>query len=238
MIFAMAFKVYSTFSGRRFMTDLRDAQAKGYISKLPCYNSIFNYFESEVLTPYLKMLIEESSLPLDTIETDFAIDSTGISACRFFQWVDAKYTDPTLVEKREWVKVHIACGVKTNIVTAVEITDRHANDSPYFKPLFEATRQNFVVNEVSADKAYLSNGNLLAVVKRAAIPYIPFKTNSVGHKKRQSDLWKRMYHFYAYNTERFMQSYHKRSNVETTFMMIKAKFGDSLLSKTKTAQIN
>lgn len=31
---------------------------------------------------------------------------------------------------------------------------------------------------------------------------------------------------------------HKRSNVETTFMMIKAKFGDGLRSKTKRAQIN
>src|SRR5918911_2049649 len=50
MIFAMAFKVYSTVSGRRFMTDLRDAHGKGYISELPCYNSIFNYFESEMLT--------------------------------------------------------------------------------------------------------------------------------------------------------------------------------------------
>jgi len=35
-----------------------------------------------------------------------------------------------------------------------------------------------------------------------------------------------------------MQQYHKRSNVETTFHMIKSKFGDSLRSKTPTAQIN
>lgn len=47
MTFAMAFKVYSTVSGRRFVSDLRDARAKGYISALPCYNSIFNYFESK-----------------------------------------------------------------------------------------------------------------------------------------------------------------------------------------------
>ncbi len=31
---------------------------------------------------------------------------------------------------------------------------------------------------------------------------------------------------------------HKRSHVETPFHMIKSKFGDSLRSKTKTAQIN
>jgi len=47
-----------------------------------------------------------------------------------------------------------------------------------------------------------------------------------------------MYHFYPYNQERFMQSCHKRSNVETTFHMIKAKFGERLRSRTKTAQIN
>lgn len=35
-----------------------------------------------------------------------------------------------------------------------------------------------------------------------------------------------------------MQHYHKRSNVETTFSMIKAKFGERVRSKTERAQIN
>ncbi len=47
-----------------------------------------------------------------------------------------------------------------------------------------------------------------------------------------------MYFYYTYNQSWFMQQYHKRSNVETTFHMIKSKFGDSLRSKTTTAQIN
>ena len=37
--------------------------------------------------------------------------------------------------KRGWLKVHLMCGVKTNIVTAVEITDRFEADTKYFKPL-------------------------------------------------------------------------------------------------------
>jgi predicted nucleic acid-binding Zn finger protein len=44
-IFAAAFKVYSTVSARRFMTDLREAQAKGYITKTPHFNSILNALE-------------------------------------------------------------------------------------------------------------------------------------------------------------------------------------------------
>jgi len=35
-----------------------------------------------------------------------------------------------------------------------------------------------------------------------------------------------------------LQRYHKRSNVESTFSMIKRKFGDSLRSKTDVAMTN
>jgi len=234
----MAFKVYSTLSGRRFMTDLRAAHARGYISALPCYNTIFNYFESEELTPHLLMLIEESSLPLRSIEDSFAVDSSGHSSYRFSQWAHAKYSDPHLIDKRDWLKIHIICGTKTNIVTAIEVTNRHANDAPFFKPLVDATAQNFAMFEVSADKAYLSNDNLQAVANHHATPYIPFKANTTAEGKRNGDLFRRMYHYFSYRSDEFMARYHKRSNVESTFHMIKAKFGDSLRSKTERAQIN
>jgi transposase len=245
MLFAMCFKVYSTISTRRFMTDFRAAHAQGYVSSLPCYNSIINYFESEVCTPYLQMLIEESALPLQAIEQDFAVDSSGLSTCRFVSWNQTKHhwneqagvsTYEQAIAKHDWLKVHICTGVKTNVVTSVEVTEKYDNDTNYFKPLVEATAQNFTMRQVSADKAYISNKNLKAAVDAHAMPYIAFKSTNTG--KTGSDLFNKMYHFYAYNQERFMQNYHKRSNVESTFHMIKAKFGDSLRSKTRTAQIN
>jgi hypothetical protein len=110
------------------------------------------------------------------------------------------------------------------------------------------------MQEVSADKAYLSAANLKLVADHQAMPYIPFKVNSgprvrVGlgpnqtlnakiYQKQQTELWRRMYHYYEFNKEFFLQRYHKRSNVESTFSMIKAKFGDGLRSKTQTAQVN
>jgi transposase len=80
--------------------------------------------------------------------------------------------------------------------------------------------------------------NLKTVVDNHAMPYIPFRTNSTGKAPGSSDLFKKMFHYFSYNQERFMSNYYKRSNVESTFSMIKAKFGDSLRSKTRTAQIN
>jgi transposase len=243
VVFASAFKVYSSVSGRRFMTDLRDAQSKGYLSKAAHYNSISRYLENPTLTPLLKQLIEASSLPLKAIESDFAVDSSGFSTSRFVQWMHAKYTNPHLIERRQFIKCHLMVGVKTNIVTAVEMTDGFEADSPKFQGLVEATAKNFVMQEVSADKAYLSAKNLQVVVDHAAMPYIPFKSNSVTFDRTQPNrtrpaIWRQMFHLYSFNSERFMQSYHKRSNVETTFHMIKSKFGIALRSKTKTAQIN
>ena len=50
--------------------------------------------------------------------------------------------------------------------------------------------------------------------------------------------WSKTYHYYALNRETFLEHYHKRSNSETTFSMIKMKFGGSVRAKTPTAQVN
>lgn len=246
IIFASAFKVYSTISCRRFSTDLREAHEKGYLSKLPSYNSIFDYFGYEMLTPYLKQLIVESSLPLKEVDWDFAVDSSGFSTGIYQRWVDTKWDkakrkyvdDVSRINKRDWVKVHLMCGVKTNIVTAVEVSHAHAGDSPYFKPLVETTSGNFPIRSVAADKAYSSNRNLGLVLVKGGMPYIDFRSNATAADKRSSSVWKRMFHFYKYNQEWFMEHYHKRSNVESTFSMIKAKFGERVRSKTERAQVN
>jgi transposase len=238
MIFCVVFKVFSLVSGRRFISDLMEAQRRGYISKTPHFNSIFNYLELKEMTVCLKDLIIESSLPLRTVEGNFAVDSSGFSTGQFKRWFNTKYGNGESIEKGEWLKVHIICGCQTNIVTSVEVTEGTAGDSPQFKPLVETTAENFVMNTVVADKAYSSGPNLQLVLVKGAQPYIPFRSNSTGGDKRSSSTWKRMFHFFMYNQEEFMRHYHKRSNVESTFSMIKAKFGERLRSKSETAQKN
>jgi hypothetical protein len=50
-VFSACFKVYSTLSGRRFMSDLHDAKEKGHIGHVCHFNSVFNSLESESLAP-------------------------------------------------------------------------------------------------------------------------------------------------------------------------------------------
>ena len=249
-VFSSVFKVYECLSGRRFMSDLMEAKRRGFVSQMPTYSAISRYLESEELTPILKDLIIESSLPLKAVESNFAVDSSGFSTGTHQKWADAKwgkvqaqYADKeTLarINKKDWIKVHLMCGCKTNVVTSVEITHAYAGDSTQFAPLVEKTAENFTMNTVCADKAYSSSKNLQLVLVKGAQPYIAFKSNANANRsdKRQTSVWKRMYHLFKYNEEWFMRHYHQRSNVETTFSMIKRKFGERLRSKTHTARVN
>jgi transposase len=235
MVLCAAYKIYSTFSGRRFTGDLQTARERGYIAQVPHFNTVSKYLDLKAMTPYLKQLIVESGLPLKSIETDFAADSSGFATGQFTRWYDVKYGGKE--DMRDWLKVHIMCGVRTNVVTSVEVSGRHANDYNYFEPLVEQTARNgFQMKEVSGDKAYPGVGNLATALKHGAIPYIPFKSNS--QPDGNGALWARIFHFYNFQRAEFLAHYHKRSNSESTFSMIKAKFGERLRSKSGTGQTN
>jgi transposase len=233
MLFACAFKVYTTFSARRFQTDLDAAHAKGFLTKSPHYNSVLNYFEDRGITPVLKALVVESAKPLKAIEVDFACDSTGFTARRFDRWYDHKYGRPN--KKQTWSKLHFMCGAKTNVVAAVVIKDKDAADSPQFPDLLKTTRENFVVRDVSADKAYCGAENHDAVADAGGTPYLIFKEGATG---AAGGTFRKMFHVYSLNREEYLRHYHQRSNAESTVSMIKAKFGDSLRSKTDVAMTN
>jgi transposase len=232
-VFSVAFKVYSTVSQRRFISDLREAHTRGYISKVPHFNSISNYLENPELTPILQSMITQSSLPLRSVESDFAADSSGFTTCRFTRWFDHKYGQ--VRQQHDWVKVHIMCGVKTNIITAVEIEGRHTNDSIVLPALAQATAKNFQVAEISADKGYASKSNAEAIAALGATPFISFHSH---HRGNGGGAWEKMYHYFQFKRTDFLAHYHKRSNVESTFSMMKRKFGDGLRSKTDVAMVN
>jgi transposase len=235
MIFASAVKVFTTLSSRRFACELRDVHALGYLGHLMNSVSVTDYMDSDLLTPVLVQLVERSARPLVGVESNFIPDSTGFSTSRFVRWFDEKYGRER--SGREWVKAHAMVGSKTNVITACVIDGPTAGDSPQLKPLLEATIANgFKVETVPADKAYLSHDNLELVVKNGATPFIPFKVNSVPGDP--GSLWERMFGYFQFRRPEFLKFYHQRSNVESTFSMVKAKFRDDVRSRTDTAMKN
>ena len=142
----------------------------------------------ESLTPYVKQLIAESPMPLQSLEDSFAVDSSGFSTTSYVRWFDVKYGNNE--DWHEWLKMHLICGTRTHVVTSVEISGATAHDSPYYKTLVDQTaKAGFIMQEVSADKGYISMKNLQATVDVGAVPFIAFKSNA--RADRGTDVWSR-----------------------------------------------
>jgi len=89
------------------------------------------------------------------------------------------------------------------------VSDGYAHDYPYFKGLLDRTAQSgFTMKEVSADKGYLGASNMLTTLQHGAVPYIPFKSNSVSDSRgsygAKSQLWTRMFHFHHLHRDEFL----------------------------------
>lgn len=232
-VFAMVLKVFETLSSRRLSSDLRAAHASGYLSRSVPGVKVLTFLENPAFTPILKALIATSAAPLKAVETKFAIDSSGFGTSKFERWYDQKYG---ITRQRSiWIKTHICCGVKTNIVTAVRIFDKDSGDSPEFAPLVRETAKTFAIGEVSADKAYASVENFETVADCGGQAFIAFKSTHTG---AAGGTFGKMFHFFQYKKEEYMARYHLRSNVESTFSMVKRKFGDSVRSRTDAAMVN
>jgi transposase len=232
-VFAMAYKVYCGLSARRFSTDLLEAHERGFVTRPIPGMKVVQFFEDGYFAPILQGLISHSARPLRSVETSFAIDSSGFGGSRHERYYDLKYGAHRT--RTAWVKVHIACGTRTNVVTAVRILDKDAGDCPQFVPLIKETKKSFEIGEVSADKAYASLENFETVAGCGGQAYIAFKSNATG---AVGGMFEKAFHYFQFNREGFLEKYHKRSNVESTFSAIKRKFGDSVVSKTDAAMAN
>ena len=80
-----------------------------------------------------------------------------------------------------WLKLHLTCGTKTNIVTAVQVSDGYANDYHYFKGLVNRTAEiGFNMKDVSADDPILER-RIFEHAVAWRIPYIPFNAAVQRH---------------------------------------------------------
>lgn len=247
MAYSAVARVYGGLSARRGDSDVREAKEKGLTATDPHFNSVLRYLRDPEMTPALERLVTLSALPLAGVERHFSMDSTGFSTCTYTRWYDHKWGKEQ--KRQDWVKLHAATGALTNVVTAAEVAPKEPHDTLYFKPLLKKTAENFDMQEVSADKAYSSKANLQAASDLGVMPFIPFRALKVGGNPALFDAdaippgpeataWTRMYHYFTFQRDTFLSHYHQRSNVETTFSMIKRKFGGSLRSKSDVGQVN
>ncbi len=238
-LFCSVKKVYSQMSSRRAKGFFDEAKEKDLITKSPHFNAVSKLFNKEQTTAIMEGLITLSALPLKSVEHTWITDSSGFRTTSYGQYCQEKHGKS---RENEWVKLHIVCGQKTNIISSARVTKSDgvgSGDCPQFAPLMTATHEaGFTISTAPADKAYLSRDNYALIDGFGGEALIPFKSNSTGKPKGKNHIWRKMFNYFQLHEDEFMQRYFVRNNVETTMHMIKAKLGDTLKSKNYRAQVN
>ena len=236
IIFSICMKSYCRKNGRNIIGEIEICKNLGYFKgKLPHFNTLFNYLKHPQMTLVLQDLIKITSLPLASIETKLCGDSTGIGTRVLHdRWSVVRQN---YEKHHKYVKLHASFGTLSNIITSCRVTLGTSADGPMLPTLVNETCENFSPEEYSWDMAYLSRDNLETIWNHNnCLPLIPFKSNCVA--KRGNMIWKEMYNYFHQNREGFMKKYHLRSNSESGFHALKAKFGDLTCMRNDIGMVN
>jgi len=238
VIKSLCIKSYNNYSSWRTESELRIARAMGVIDYIPKRSTLIKYMQHPKVTSILHKLYKVIAEPLSHVEVFFAADATGISnKYGNTRWMKIRHTTKEGKHKREYSKLHIISGCKTNVICSARITRGSVHESPLFKTLLDDTARIFNVKEVSADAGYLSKDNVKAIAKVGASPYIMGKKN-VNVPNTSNNAWGLMLRLWKKHQMYFAEHYHKRSNVESTFGALKRKFGDFCRCKKPESQEN
>ncbi len=234
LFFCAGLKLYTGYSGRKLMSDVRASKEAGYISTAPHYNTLTEFLGCPATYDLLLKLLVISAIPLRKLEDKFSLDSSGFGSYQYERWQRVKWGSKKGF--RNYLKGHILIGTRTNIICNCEVTPGNFSDIRQAPRLILKAAPNFDMKEISGDKAYSSKLIHRIIHSIGAMPYIPFKHNTKEPKPENPDIWNKMFLIFRDKKEEFKEHYHKRSNVETTFGMIKVRLGEFLKCKTFDAQ--
>ena len=239
VVYCVCRMVYGGQSRRIVMSSLRRAQGRGFIAQVPSPSSLSRYMKHPALTPILKHLIRQSTLPLAGLDNGvFAADATGFSARVYDRWFDHRFG--RLTRRAQWVKAHCVFGTTTKIVTAVEVTNGDAHESPFLPDLVKDTLTEHEVMDMCVDLGYFGDPNFEAADALNVNLIVPFpaRAKESSPDRRPNGPWERAYHYFHLHHEQFRKRYHRRSISETGIGMTKKRFGGFVRGRTLTAQFN
>lgn len=238
LFFMCCLKIYSNYSSRKIDFDLKNAEGSGYIKKACHYNRLSEFLNSPLTYELLQKLLTITAIPMKKLEEAFSMDASGFGSYQYQRWKTFRFS-PAFMTKatRNYLKAHVCIGTRTNVVCTAEITYGNFSDISQAPKLLNALGKNFKPKEVSGDKGYSAYRVLKIIERMKAMPFIAFKDNT-NPTWKSPEIWIRMYSYFKNHPEKFLKSYHKRSNVETTFSMIKMRLGEFLKSKNYEAQRN
>ena len=193
---ALCIKSYHGYSSWRCESELNIAKSMGIIDQVPKRATLNKYNKDPKVTAILQDLIGIIAEPLALVEITFAADATGISkSYGNSTWKKVRFTAAEEEKRRDYVKLHIITGCKTNVICVAKITKGTAHESPFLKELLQKTARTFKPQHVCADAGYLSHDNVNFIrYKLKAKPWIMPKSNSGASERGRMSAWNSVLH--------------------------------------------
>ncbi len=185
---------------------------------------------SKLSIPYIRNVTNQAVNFLRRKGMNIAVDSTGFRTGNSSIWYDIHIRRKNT--KRDCIKLHISMHVDTGIIHWFTITSSKRHDSPEFNTLLKHLPD---LGDVYGDKGYSSRKNCQIVADKQGIPYLHFKDNATN-KAKGKPAWIISIRAYKKDTEKWLDTYHARSIVESVFSSIKRRWGSFLRSRKRWMQ--
>lgn len=163
----------------------------------------------------------ELQTPIPDNDIVIAVDSTGLKVTNRGDWMREKHG----VERKGWIKVHIAVDVETRRPITFEITDERITDQEMVEPLLKDIRLKDALMDGAYDKERVFK---FVKDKGVAMPGIKIRKNAMakaGTERAESVL---EFQKYGYDRWKKVHKYGRRWAVESVISAIKRIFGETV----------
>jgi hypothetical protein len=168
----------------------------------------------------------ELNIPVPDNDIVVAVDSTGMKVTSRGDWMREKHG----VERKGWIKVHVAVDVETRRPIAFEITDERMTDQDMVKPLLTDIKLKDSLMDGAYDKEEVFK---FLKEKGVAMPGIKIRKNAIvktGSERAESVL---EFKKYGYDSWKLVHRYGRRWAAESVFSAIKRIFGENVRATSK-----
>jgi hypothetical protein len=168
----------------------------------------------------------ELNIPVPDNDIVVAVDSTGMKVTSRGDWMREKHG----VERKGWIKVHVAVDVETRRPITFEITDERITDQDMVKPMLTDIELKDSLMDGAYDKEEVFK---FLKEKGVAMPGIKIRKNAIvkaGSERAESVL---EFKKYGYDSWKLVHRYGRRWAAESVFSAIKRIFGENVRATSK-----
>jgi len=183
------------------------------------YKTIERAYNDIEVRQILEEVFELTNMPIRDLEHEFGPDATGLSTSSKQNYEIDRAKDQT---NKGYEKMLVMVGLKYKIISSFRYANKPTDhESPYFKTMLKETAVRYGrLDLVAGDAAYLSRHNCDLVVALGGVPrFYPKKGTTL--RQRGSVAWRKMLEELLADPQKWLEDYHKRSNVEGCFSTFK-----------------